>query len=85
VVDRELASQLAVPGSGELAYVFAYLAIVADLELDPIEDMFVDDLRAVLGISPDRAAELVTMATAMLTFGVRKSRASRKHAPRRGL
>jgi hypothetical protein len=45
-------------GAAELAYVVAYLLTIADLAIDPAEEVFLEALRAALAISEDRADEL---------------------------
>ena len=62
-----LASQLITSGGRELAYVLAYLVIVGDLELAPVETSLIWDLQHALDISDDRAGFLVERAAEMVT------------------
>lgn len=70
---REIASELGSTEARELAYSMAYLSTVADLELAPVESTLLDELRRVLGIAQDRAAELVETAAETMTPGVSSS------------
>ncbi len=64
----ERARPLATRGSRELAYAIAYLVIVADRELAPVETRFLDDVGRALEIDPPRAAELAERAAQIVTF-----------------
>ncbi|MDB4955014.1 MAG: hypothetical protein JWO36_2583 [Myxococcales bacterium] len=64
---RQLASRLSWQPSRELAYVLAYLIIVSDLELDPIESEFLDELQRALDIDDDRASRLAEAAAELVT------------------
>ncbi len=69
-----LLAQLSVPlrstGARELAYVVASLFTISDFELAPVERALVAELRRVLGIAEPRAAELVEIASEIVTPGV---------------
>ena len=64
---RQLASRLTRTPSRELAYVVAYVLIVADLELSPVESRLLLELETVLEVSEDRTSELAAQAAEMLT------------------
>ena len=64
----QCARPLVARGARELAYGIAYLVIVADLELDPVETRFLEDIRVILDIDPQRAAELAEHAAQIVTF-----------------
>lgn len=64
----ECARPLVTRGARELAYAVAYLVIVADLELEPLETRFLEDIRVALDIDPSRAAELAERAAQAVTF-----------------
>jgi tellurite resistance protein len=64
---NELTAQLASRSARELAYALAYLVAVADVELGPIEQAFLDQLRRALAIDEDRAAYLVATAARIVT------------------
>jgi hypothetical protein len=64
-----LAHRLATTRARELAYVLAYLLIVVDLELAPVETELLDGLRRTLGIEDRRAAELLAAAAELVTPG----------------
>lgn len=66
---RELAAQLMTRRSRELAYVYAYLLVVSDVQLARVEGRFLDDLQRELGISDDRAAELAATSAEHVTPG----------------
>lgn len=63
----ELAAQLATRAARELAYALAYLLAVADVELAPVEQTFLDQLRRALSIDEARAAALVATAAQIVT------------------
>jgi hypothetical protein len=64
---RELVPQLTSRDARELAYVAAYLVVVADLELAPIESTLLGELERALAIAPARASELAVAASRALT------------------
>jgi tellurite resistance protein len=64
---HELAAKLSTRSARELAYAIAYLVAVADVELGPIEQSFLDQLRRALGIEEERAAYLVATAARIVT------------------
>jgi hypothetical protein len=64
-----LAGQVATPGARELALVLAYLLVVADLELAPVEAQLIEELRGALAIDADRARELIAEVSASVTPG----------------
>lgn len=66
-----LARRLVTTGARELSYIVAYLLIVADLELAPVEGELLEELRSALGIEPDQADELAAGVAALVTPGVR--------------
>jgi hypothetical protein len=70
---HELASDLRSTEARELAYSMAYLSTVADLAFAPVESALLEELERALGITPDRAAELVATAAEILTPGVTDS------------
>lgn len=70
------------PGTRELAFALAYLVIVADLELAPIEMDLLDAMQHDLGIARERAAQLVELASVLVTPGVDRSSVA-VPAPRR--
>jgi len=51
----------------DLAFALAYLVIVADLELAPIEDSLLQQLRRALTIPGERASELIAAIAAIVT------------------
>jgi hypothetical protein len=65
-----IASALNTPGADELAYVVAYLVTVADIEMAPLENDFLDELRIVLGLDRGHAADVVVTVSSLLTPGV---------------
>ena len=67
---EELARQLSTRGTRELAYVLAYLLVVADHELAPVEGRFLDDLQRTLSVSDERASELALYSAERATPGV---------------
>lgn len=64
-----LASQLATTGARELAYLVAYLLIVSDLELAPVETELLEGLQRALWIEGPRAAELAAEVSELVTPG----------------
>ena len=59
--------QLRTTPGRELGYVVAYLVMIGDLQLAPVESVFLDELRRILGITEPRAADLVGDAATQLT------------------
>ena len=66
-----LASQLVTAPSRELAFVVAYLLIVSDLELAPLELELLEALRRALCIDGSRATDLLAEASELVTPGAR--------------
>lgn len=64
-----LASRLVTMQSRELAYVVAYLLIVSDLELAPVESEMLEDLQRALWLAPRRAAVLAAAVSQLVTPG----------------
>lgn len=64
---RELVPQLTTRDARELAYVAAYLTVVIDLELAPVESELLSDLQRALRIDDQRTAELGEAASEVLT------------------
>ena len=64
---HELSAKLSTRSARELAYAIAYLVAVADVELGPIEQAFLDQLRRALGIEEDRADYLAATAARIVT------------------
>jgi tellurite resistance protein len=64
---HELSAKLSTRSARELAYAVAYLVAVADVELGPVEQSFLDHLRRALGIEEERAAYLVATAARIVT------------------
>jgi hypothetical protein len=65
----QLADRLTTPGARELAYVAANLLAVSDLEIAPVEQRMLDQMRSKLGLSEDRARDLVATAAEIVTPG----------------
>jgi hypothetical protein len=63
-----LVAPLAASRARELAYAAAYLVIVTDLELAPIETRLLEDIRRALDLSPPCAAELAARVAQIATF-----------------
>jgi hypothetical protein len=53
--------------AAELAYIVSYLLTISDLNIDPEEEAFTDQLRVALSISEDRADELVALINTAIT------------------
>lgn len=66
-----LASRLATTRARELAYAVAYLLIVVDLELAPVETELLAELRRALWLDDLRAAELAAAVAELVTPGAR--------------
>lgn len=64
---RELVPQLSTPHARELAYATAYLVVVIDRELAPVESALLIELQHALGITNERAEEIAELASRMLT------------------
>lgn len=64
-----LVQQLPTTGARDLAFALAYLLIVVDLELAPIEDSLLQQLQRALTIPGDRASELIDAIAAIVTPG----------------
>jgi hypothetical protein len=64
-----LADGLVTSSSRELAYIVAYLLIVSDLELAPVETELLDGLRGALRIEGRRASELAAEVSELVTPG----------------
>lgn len=62
----ELAKQLTGDGARALAYTVAYALTAADAEMAPAEDVYMERLRAALGLSEARARALATTITRTL-------------------
>ena len=74
--DEERAAQIAalVPrlpttGARDLAFALAYLMIVSDLELAPVEDALMQQLQRALTIPPERASGLIDAIARIVTPG----------------
>jgi hypothetical protein len=67
---ESFASQLETTRARELAFVLAYLLIIADFELAPVETELLEGLRAAFAIDADRAADLLLQASEIITPGV---------------
>ena len=66
---RRIASRLTTQGARELAYVAANLLAVSDLEIAPVEQKMLEELRGELGLSEARARDLVATAAEIVTPG----------------
>jgi hypothetical protein len=64
---RELVPRLTTTHARELAYATAYLVVVIDLELAPVESALLLELQHALGINNDRAEEIAEVTSRMLT------------------
>lgn len=64
-----LVRQLPTTGARDLAFALAYLLIVVDLELAPIEDSLLRQLQRELTIPGDRASDLIDAIAAIATPG----------------
>jgi hypothetical protein len=63
----KLAAPLRGKASGQLAFAVGYLLAVVDQELGPAESDFVEKLATALGLDEDRADELASRASELLT------------------
>ena len=66
-----LAGRLGATGARELAFALAYLLIVVDLEMAPVETELLEGLRRAFSIDSRRAAELLAQAAELVTPGAR--------------
>ena len=64
---QELVPQLTSRDAPEVAYAAAYLVIVSDFELAPVESELLDELQRALGIDDERAEEISEAAGRVLT------------------
>lgn len=64
---RSHATQLHGTPAGSLAYVFAYIMTIADLELAPAEGDFIETLRDALALDTDKSDDLIAAVTGILT------------------
>lgn len=62
-----IAGRLTTQGGRDLGFAVAYLVIVADLELAPIEAALLDHLQRALGVPRDRADALAAVVSAIVT------------------
>jgi len=67
---QQLACRVVTTSGRELAFTVAYLLIVADLELAPVEVELLEGLRRALWIDDGRAAELLVEASELVTPGL---------------
>src|SRR5262249_7440662 len=79
--DEERAAQIAAlvlrlptTGARDLAFALAYLMIVSDLELAPVEDALMQQLQRALTIPPERASDLVDAIARIVTPGEAEAR-----------
>lgn len=64
-----LVRRLPTTGARDLAYTLAYLLIVSDLELAPVEDRLLEQLQRALTIPPGRASLLIDAVARIVTPG----------------
>lgn len=64
---RSLAAELTTSAATELAYAAAYLVSASNIQLDPLESAFLEELRVDLGITPERAADVAALAARRVT------------------
>ncbi len=64
-----LVRQLPTTGARDLAFALAYLMIVSDLELAPVEDALLQQLQRALTIPPGRASGLIERIAQIVTPG----------------
>ncbi len=64
-----LVRQLPTTGGRDLAFALAYLMIVSDLELAPVEDALLEQLQRALTIPPGRASGLIEGIAELVTPG----------------
>jgi hypothetical protein len=79
--DEERAAQIAAlvrrlptTGARDLAFALAYLMVVSDLELAPIEDALLQQLQRALTIPPERASDLIDAIARIVTPGAAEAR-----------
>jgi len=79
--DEERAAQIAAlvrglptTGARDLAFALAYLMIVSDLELAPVEDALLQQLQRALTIPPERASDLIDAIARIVTPGAPEAR-----------
>lgn len=66
---RRLASQLSTRSTKELAYTFAFLVAIADLELVPEETSALEEFQRALGVTDRRAMDLVVTLSELIEGG----------------
>ncbi|MDX2088783.1 MAG: hypothetical protein SFX73_13080 [Kofleriaceae bacterium] len=66
---QRLANQLGTKGTRELAYTFAFLVSIADLELVPSETKALEEFQFALGVTHRRAMDLVVMLSEIIEGG----------------
>lgn len=66
---QRLAKLLGSKGTRELAYTFAFLVSIADLELVPAETTALEEFQFALGVSHRRAMDLVVMLSEIIEGG----------------
>lgn len=69
-----LVRQLPTTGARDLAFALAYLMIVSDLELAPVEDALLQQLQRALTIPPERASRLLDAVGRIVTPGADEAR-----------
>jgi hypothetical protein len=79
--DEERAAQIAAlvrrlptTGARDLAFALAYLMVVSDLELAPIENALLQQLQRALTIPPERASDLIDAIARIVTPGAAEAR-----------
>ncbi|MGE0549175.1 MAG: hypothetical protein AB7O24_23340 [Kofleriaceae bacterium] len=72
---RRLARGIDSPVARALAYALTYVVIVSNGEIGPAESVLLEDLREMLAIGTDRAAELVENVSEAITPGMTELRA----------
>ncbi|MGE0869056.1 MAG: hypothetical protein AB7P03_10845 [Kofleriaceae bacterium] len=72
---RTLALGITSPAGRALAYALTYVVIVSNGELGPTEAALLEELRDMLAIGPDRAAELIERVSEAITPGIHDLRA----------
>lgn len=55
------------PGARELAFVLAYVVVISNVELAPVETRFLSALQAAIDLRDERAAELVARIAELVT------------------
>jgi hypothetical protein len=69
-----LVQRLPTTGARDLAFALAYLMVVSDLELAPIEDALLQQLQRALTIPPERASDLIDAIARIVTPGAAEAR-----------